>query len=507
VEVTRVAYVVHGNPQERELHCTVKNAGPTSASVDVWALHWTAPQVRVRRDVWDAESAETLTWYERAVGELKKRPIADPTSWRFQAARHGYGQASDPLKVAGEKLPTAADRETYWNQCQHSSWYFLPWHRMYLHFFEEIVAAAVKSLGGPSDWALPYWNYGASAAAALLPPAFRKPTLPNGAPNNLFVASRSAAANAGNTIASSQSTSAAAALAANTFFSDSGAATFGGPKTQFNHSGGPVGRLEGTPHGDMHMAVGGWMTSFNTAALDPIFWLHHANIDRLWEVWLAQGGGRANPDSSTGWTNAIAFPFHDAKGNAVTLRPKDVVDTEALGYKYDVDTVQPAALGTPTPRSQMRKPPELAGATMEPLILEGAPAQVRMPTPQRKSRSLAMAPGAPPPRIFLHVENLIADDLASPYEVYLNVPGNDEPAAHPKHFVGTLPMFGLAESSRSDAHHSASGLSYVFDVTELVDRLEAKPGFDRGELRVSFVPTGERRPVPVRVGRVSLFEE
>ena len=22
-----------------------------------------------------------------------------------------------------------------------------------------------------------------------------------------------------------------------------------------------------------------------TAALDPIFWLHHANIDRLWEWW------------------------------------------------------------------------------------------------------------------------------------------------------------------------------------------------------------------------------
>ena len=35
-----------------------------------------------------------------------------------------------------------------------------------------------------------------------------------------------------------------------------------------------------------------------TAAQDPIFWLHHANIDRLWNHWLQQGGGRADPTDS-----------------------------------------------------------------------------------------------------------------------------------------------------------------------------------------------------------------
>lgn len=32
-----------------------------------------------------------------------------------------------------------------------------------------------------------------------------------------------------------------------------------------------------------------------TAALDPIFWLHHANIDRLWEVWLGDNAEHVNP--------------------------------------------------------------------------------------------------------------------------------------------------------------------------------------------------------------------
>ena len=43
--------------------------------------------------------------------------------------------------------------------CQHQGWFFLPWHRMYLYFFERIVRAAVVEAGGPADFALPYWNY------------------------------------------------------------------------------------------------------------------------------------------------------------------------------------------------------------------------------------------------------------------------------------------------------------------------------------------------------------
>jgi tyrosinase len=64
---------------------------------------------------------------------------------------------------------------------------------------------------------------------------------------------------------------------------------FGGPRTGWNHVEGRPGVLEVSPHGGVHVAVGGWMSSFDTAARDPIFWLHHANIDRLWEAWLALG--------------------------------------------------------------------------------------------------------------------------------------------------------------------------------------------------------------------------
>ena len=83
-------------------------------------------------------------------------------------------------------MPAGAD----WNQCQHGTWFFLPWHRMYIWFFEKIVRAAIQEAGAdPTGWALPYWNYsdGPLNVVATLPFAFRTPTLPDGSANALYL--------------------------------------------------------------------------------------------------------------------------------------------------------------------------------------------------------------------------------------------------------------------------------------------------------------------------------
>ena len=41
-EITKVSYIVHNNPQERELHYTVKNTGATTVDIAVWAFWWNA---------------------------------------------------------------------------------------------------------------------------------------------------------------------------------------------------------------------------------------------------------------------------------------------------------------------------------------------------------------------------------------------------------------------------------------------------------------------------------
>ena len=135
---------------------------------------------------------DTLDWYAKAVEAMQALPATDPMGWEYQAAIHGI----DPLPAGMRNL---------WAQCQHSTSFFLPWHRMYILNFERIVAMHVQSLGGPNDWALPYWNYNALIPATLeLPPAFRDPALPGGAPNPLFVALRDPNANAGLSVLSAR---------------------------------------------------------------------------------------------------------------------------------------------------------------------------------------------------------------------------------------------------------------------------------------------------------------
>ena len=130
----------------------------------------------VRRDIWAVEQgADDPPWdaytlgYARAVGVMRERDPDDPTSWSYQAALHGtYRQPADPL----------------WNGCQHGSWLFLPWHRIYIWYFEQIVRSVVLEDGGPDDWALPYWNYtDGPPGSAALPPGFRAETLPDDSPN------------------------------------------------------------------------------------------------------------------------------------------------------------------------------------------------------------------------------------------------------------------------------------------------------------------------------------
>jgi tyrosinase len=142
--------------------------------------------MRERKDVYKLPPGDTtLECYAKAVETMQTLPTTDLMGWSYQAAIHGI----DPLPPAMTGI---------WAQCQHSSSFFLPWHRMYILNFERIVAQHIVPLGGPADWALPYWNYTTSDPSTLaLPPAFRDPTLPSGAPNPLFVRLRNPTANAG----------------------------------------------------------------------------------------------------------------------------------------------------------------------------------------------------------------------------------------------------------------------------------------------------------------------
>jgi tyrosinase len=56
--------------------------------------------------------------------------------------------------------------------------------------------------------------------------------------------------------------------------------------------------LEGL-HADVHAWVGGTMRDLLTSPADPLFWLHHANIDRIYTSWRKQHADNSRYHSHT----------------------------------------------------------------------------------------------------------------------------------------------------------------------------------------------------------------
>ncbi|MET0939041.1 MAG: tyrosinase family protein, partial [Gaiellaceae bacterium] len=492
----------------------------------LWHTWWAADAAPlfVRREARALQSGSTFDpitlAFAKAIQAMQARPASDPTSWTFQAAVHG-SYAAPP---AGAK----------WNECQHQSWFFLPWHRMYLYFFERIVRKAAQDAGGPAEFALPYWNYDRPFPANTLPPAFRTPTLPDGSNNPLYIPApgRSAALMSGGQVPNTATTSAAAM--ARTNYSSPPTPSFGGGRVGPAHFGGALGLLESTPHNIMHPTIGGpfagqcqggLMTDPNCAALDPIFWLHHANIDRLWNNWLALAGGRMNPTEAAWLTQS--FVFYDETGAQVTMSGADVVDSAVqLGYVYDdaalgVALAVPMIPTMPSMAPPPSGPPELAAASDEPIELAGATASVPLIAPS-SSLKLVEAAGGETGRVLISVEDIEAErDPGLGYAVYLDVPGDDDAADRERRHIGNVSFFGIEKMTDPDQpHEGAPGFRHTFDATDAVNTLKEQNRWDPAAVTVTFEPITVLPPpgkelagpafapeevAPVRIGRVSLF--
>jgi tyrosinase len=463
-------------PTRRSFLEGVAATGLMTASARCLASGTGGAQVRIRREIHGlATTGPEIAALKRGIAAMQARPAADPTSWLFQANIHG---TDDPLP------PGSGPAGDTWSTCQHGSFFFLSWHRMYLYHFERILRAA----SGEPALTLPYWDYDSPARRAL-PLVFRQPA---DATNPLFVGARNRGINAGQPLAAS-ATGAAGALATIAFTSATGSgASFGGQVVPVpSHFDGPPGRLESQPHNVIHVAVGGngWMADPNLAARDPIFWLHHANIDRLWNKWLAQGGGRANPTSGP-WASTI-FRFVDAAGATVVMTGADVVDSaRQLSYRYDDEPVASTAAAGAAESSQMIAPAPsrvLAATAATESAMRLGPRDVAVVLTPRVEGGVesALAPGRGP-------AVLSFDDIAYRrpvgfyYEVYVNRPENAPADPDGPYYAGNLAFFALGHKGPE----GVTGGKLSLDAGSVLQN-QIRLGLWRGgEVRVDLHPVG-----------------
>ena len=127
-------------------------------------------RTRIRYSVDTPEGRRMLQKYEQAVRLMMTEPAGSPRSWLFQwythAVRDDRDKAGEINRVYGSQA--SANRtlaQAMWNTCQahhpgNDEQFFLPWHRMFVDFFERIC----QRLLNDDSFTLPYWNYSRNGA-------------------------------------------------------------------------------------------------------------------------------------------------------------------------------------------------------------------------------------------------------------------------------------------------------------------------------------------------------
>lgn len=499
--------------------CSVAADGDTIALAD--------PPV-VRKD-FNSLPAAAVDSVRKGVAEMMKLDVGkadkdlSPIGWKYQAYIHGVP-------------PAIKEDRRAWDTCQHSTWFFLSWHRMELYFFERIL----KAMSGDATLTLPYWNFSVPPAGmdpkmfgARLPAPFRvRPTM--AAPNALWWPFRKTGINkapgpGATDTATPLDHAVVATLAAfdkTAFFSNveaNGALTFGGGAraTKKHLINGPgTGQLESIPHNQVHGAVGDdtplSLSDADGAGLDPIFWPFHANIDRAWSCWQEKHPG-TEPKSDI-WLKTTMFAFFDVKKKddgsleavAVTMTGQEVIDTaKQLGYKYDNNcqnfefppappksSQEITTLSNPVEDASPGIPAVLSAIANPVLATEPVTLSIPVTTEIRTRIETLVKSGAPEGSIMLTVHEMAVDKgTGASYGIYLDLPEGVAPDRESEYYATELSFFGVGHHGhRHDHDNEPQEHSLSFDITKVVSGLVGANKLLADQITVTFANTSAARP-------------
>jgi plastocyanin len=461
-------------PGTIDYHCEFHAA--MTATIIVNELASVTPYTRPNVHSLDPNGPE-LTAFADGVTAMKALPDSDPRSWSYQANIHG---TRAPLPWSD-----------LWYTCEHQNIYFWPWHRMYLYWFEQIV----RDQSGYADFALPYWDY-SNPSQRYLPEPFRDPN------NPLYVSKRRPSVNLRGPNDPPPDGSWF------NYCNGLSQSSFG----DYDGTPGASDRLEGDVHDNIHGWVGGGtqmdpgiMSAVSTSAQDPVFWLHHANMDRLWSSWrvLTLNGASHTDPQDPAWQNQEYEFFNEAgdKINPAWL-VSGVLDTVTdLGYDYEAladnawfmencpEFAPPPPLppedgdadpGTPTAGEEIgRNAPEGE--------IEVGPDPIDVPLLLAEADFLATPEARAGVGLVLTLDGIQGTGVPGvTVEIYINLPPDRAPDFRSPNYVGNLGLFTL-QPWDADSPHAGHAATQYFDISRNIDALEAI-GEWTGEVTVNLVP-------------------
>ncbi len=417
--------------------------------------------------------------YRAAVAAMKALPASDRRNWNAQAQIH-------------------------FDFCPHGNWYFLPWHRAYLLYFEQIC----RQLTGEQGFALPYWNW---TCQRQLPSPFL-----GDASNPLFVSGRTGvppAALADSVVGPAVMDGILDETNFNLFASD--------PATALRPGVG-YGTLEATPHNSVHGFVGGVMGGFQSPR-DPIFWMHHNMIERVWWDWNGVRGN-ANTNDPVWSQLSLGGMFCDKDGNLIQNITVGLLNlAPLLSYRFDADPFTFCGRILPP----WRITDEVA---LRKLLQEGGPVELRrvatvartgafeVPVGQALSRPLSVENAAVlaqvsrkgPQRLLLRIVPAEQPATGDHFvRVFIGLPqAGPSTSTDLPNYVGSFAFFHDPESHHAHAGGVMSNAAFVVDVGAAIEKMRAAGLAVDPSLSVQLVavPQSDQQPPRAKTLRVTSLE-
>ncbi|MED6155603.1 hypothetical protein PIB30_006776 [Stylosanthes scabra] len=431
--------------------------------------------LRIRKPAHDYDNLEK---YKKAVNIIKSLPDDHPHSWTQQSRVHC----------------------AYCTNSYHFSWIFLPFHRWYLYFYERILG---KLINDP-NFTIPFWNWDAPEGMEI-PAIFIDKSSPlynarrnqNHQPPMLVDLNWN-----GNTITHSNYTvlkaicrgdrsgdvkANLATMYRQVYEVKRPICFYGKP---FRAGQKPYSLKTGSdsielvPHNTIHSWTGDStqpndedMGAFYAAARDPIFYSHHANVDRIWTIWKSFGRNDViDPD----YQNA-SYVFYDENENLVRVKNNDAFDTKKLGYDYKQLDL-PWLKAKPDPRMSKRyrhrrrvKKLDLPFTLLKDKIVSTVVKRPKINRSQvekdEKEESLVFS------LQFDRTKHLKFDVLINEEEDYKR--------ANPKYRVFAGSFVSVSHASRTSLEVAVTETTFSIGITDLLEQLDVD---DEESIVVTLVP-------------------
>jgi len=414
----------------------------------------------IRKNASSKEAQADLEALNIALEKMRAMDCTDPLSWYSQGATHAIPPTIPNGNPPCPKYTNIGELQWSWNTCTHqdgSEIHFLVWHRLYIWHFEQII----RELSGKQDFALPYWDY-TDVDYRVMPELLRTKG------SALYEEARLDSLNEGYAIGKRMDT----LLDVTKLFENKVFEIFNST-------------IDRAPHGAMHNYIGasgtemwneiyqdtissGLMGEVNSAGFDPVFWLHHSNIDYLWQKWEQTANG-SRPTIEE--LEAVSWPyyFYSPQRDSITYTMDQVYKTAFNpDYKYDVLDAVDSQIGTEKHEELLTIRREHQKTT----IWEETPA-VKMrqgvlshnPTPENDQKSgLLKSQATAPDAVVLEVTVSFNAEPDNFYDVYFVEDGQ---STH----IGNMTFFGAAHHAKMHNTHGDDPAAlmtkkFLFDVTQ-----------------------------------------